>query len=214
MAFKYLTPLCLLTILSGCQNMTAPQGDFKQLNADANLKPLTLRLDAGKLSAYTGCNNAMGSYSVDKGELVVSQLASTMKACMPAAMERERSFSQFLQSRPALTMDGNTLTLRKENVVYQFELQPDLSNAETRLLYIAPERKTCSGVGKMECLQVRENPTDNWQLHYGEIEGFTPQPGVAYRVRVKEVKVDNPPADASAKRWVLDMVIEQHLVTE
>ncbi|RBH43745.1 hypothetical protein C3F00_038780, partial [Pseudomonas sp. MWU13-2860] len=44
--------------------------------------------------------------------------------------------------------------------------------------------------------------------------GFKPEPGIAYRLRLKEFKVANPPADASSIRWVLDMVVEQEVVSK
>ncbi|HEX5792041.1 MAG TPA: META and DUF4377 domain-containing protein, partial [Rheinheimera sp.] len=192
MPLKYVTPLvpslCLLTLLSACQQLQqVPQGQYQQLTTTANQKPLRLQLEDNRLSGFTGCNNAMGNYSLDKGELVVSQLASTMMACAPAAMQREQQFSQFLQQRPKITLDGKILTLSKDDTVYQFSLQPDLSNATSRLIYVAAERKSCVGVAPMQCLQVRNTPEEAWQLHYGEIEGFTPQPGTEYRLRIKEV---------------------------
>jgi hypothetical protein len=64
----------------------------------------------------------------------------------------------------------------------------------------------------MECLQIRENPTDPWQLYYGEITGFTHEPGIEYRLRILEDQVANPPAGASSKRWFLDLVVEQKVV--
>jgi len=108
--------------------------------------------------------------------------------------------------------DGDRLLLGKPGQQLVLQQQEDLSAAPTRLIYVAAERKPCSGVARMMCLQVRDEPSQPWQLHYGEIEGFQPEPGVAYRLRIKEVKVPNPPADAPARRWVLDMVVEQQLV--
>jgi hypothetical protein len=101
-----------------------------------------------------------------------------MMACSPEIMQREQQFSRLLQQRPRISVDGKILTLSKDDTVYQFSLQPDLSNASTRLIYVAPERKACTGVGKMQCLQVRDSASDDWQLHYDEIEGFTPEPGM------------------------------------
>ncbi|WP_417704539.1 DUF4377 domain-containing protein [Rheinheimera aquimaris] len=212
MPTKSLIPLCLLPLLVACQQPVSVQGEYTQLTTATAQKPLRLKLEDGRLSGFTGCNNAMGNYSLDRGELVVSQLASTMMACSPEIMQREQQFSQLLQQRPRVSIDGKILTLSKDDTVYQFSLQPDLSNASTRLIYVAPERKTCTGVGKMQCLQVRDSANDNWQLHYGEIEGFSPEPGIEYRVRIKELPVANPPADAPAKRWILDMIVEQKLV--
>ena len=198
--------------LAACQPAGLPSGQYLQLNPAEADKALRLQFEQDRLSGFTGCNRAMGGFSVDKGELVVSQLASTMMACSPEIMQREQQFSQLLQQRPRVSIDGKILTLSKDDTVYQFSLQPDLSNASTRLIYVAPERKTCTGVGKMQCLQVRDSANDNWQLHYGEIEGFSPEPGIEYRVRIKELPVANPPADAPAKRWILDMIVEQKLV--
>ncbi len=64
----------------------------------------------------------------------------------------------------------------------------------------------------MTCLQIRDKPGERWQLHYGGIEGFRPQPGIEYRLRIIEEKIANPPADASSIRWTLDQVVEQRVV--
>ena len=64
----------------------------------------------------------------------------------------------------------------------------------------------------MTCLQVREQESDPWQLHYSGIADFEPQPGIEYRLRIIEEKVKNPPADGSSIRWTLDQVIEQRVV--
>ena len=61
----------------------------------------------------------------------------------------------------------------------------------------------------MLCLQVRDSPDQPWRLQYGEIIGFTPEPGVEYRMRILEETGENPPADGSSKRWFLHLVVEQ-----
>ena len=76
-----------------------------------------------------------------------------------------------------------------------------------KTLFIAPERKPCTGVGPMQCLQVREAVDRPWQHFYSEIEGFTHEPGYAYELRVREETVMDPPADGSSLRWqLLDVV--------
>jgi len=74
---------------------------------------------------------------------------------------------------------------------------------------VAPERRPCTGVAPMQCLQVRERANQPWQHHYGDIEGFQFEPGTAYRLRISEIKVANPPADAPDRRWVLETIVEQ-----
>lgn len=83
------------------------------------------------------------------------------------------------------------------------------ASAVQKLVYVAAERAPCTGVAPMLCLQVRDSPDQPWRLHYGEIIGFTPEPGVEYRLRILEDTVENPPADGSSKRWFLDLVVEQ-----
>lgn len=214
MSYKTLITLCTLSVLTACsKSPTIPTGNYQQITEQASdIRPLSLSLqDGGKLSAFTGCNNAMGSYSVDKGSLKVSQLASTMMACFPDAMTLEQQFSAFLQDNPKVQFDNNTLTLTKNDTSYLFNLTPEAGPAVTKLVYVASERKTCTGVATQQCLQIRTERTDDWQLYYGEIEGFEPEPGVAYRLRIKEYDIENPPADAAAKKWVLDMVVEQSI---
>ena len=78
-----------------------------------------------------------------------------------------------------------------------------------KTLYVAPERRPCTGVAPMECLQVRESADRPWQYFYSEIEGFTFEPGYRYELRVREEKVANPPADGSSLRWTLVKVVSK-----
>jgi hypothetical protein len=78
-----------------------------------------------------------------------------------------------------------------------------------KTLFVAPDRKPCSGVAPMECLQVRTASELPWQYFYSEIEGFTHEPGYAYELRVLEQTVPNPPADGSSLRWRLVKVVSR-----
>lgn len=59
----------------------------------------------------------------------------------------------------------------------------------------------------MECLQVKIGAVKTWSHWYNSISGFTYEPGYTYRLRVLSEKVDNPPADASDKKYTLTKVI-------
>lgn len=76
------------------------------------------------------------------------------------------------------------------------------------ILNVAGQRAPCTGVAPTLCLQVRTQPGAAWELHYGEIEGFKWQSGTEYVIRVRELPVANPPADASSLRWVLQEVLD------
>jgi len=76
------------------------------------------------------------------------------------------------------------------------------------IVNVAGQRAPCTGVAPTLCLQVRTQPGAAWTLHYGDIEGFNWQSGTEYVIRVREVDVANPPADAPSRRWVLEEVLE------
>lgn len=181
-----------------------------------------LRLDfdkkRGSFSTDTMCNRATGSYRVKGTSIRLGgrggQFASTMMACPEPAMTFERRYVASLSAVRSWRIDGDRLVLRTvkgERLTYRAAHKP-AANAPRRFIYVSAETKPCSGVGRMMCLQVREKPGDRWQLHYGGIVDFDPEPGIEYRLRVIEEKVATPPADASSLRWTLDQVIEQHVV--
>ena len=43
---------------------------------------------------------------------------------------------------------------------------------EYKTLYVASYKKDCEGVASQSCYLVKENPEDEWELFYNEIEGF------------------------------------------
>jgi hypothetical protein len=76
------------------------------------------------------------------------------------------------------------------------------------IVNVAGQRAPCTGAAPMLCLQVRMQPGAAWQLHYFDIEGFDWQSGTEYVIRVREIPVADPPADAPSLRWVLQEVLE------
>jgi heat shock protein HslJ len=87
------------------------------------------------------------------------------------------------------------------------------SNAPVeKTLYIGPELADCVGVGPMQCMLVKENPDDEYQFFYSEIEGFTFEPGYTYELRVRVEPVANAPADASNLKYTLIEVVSQDAV--
>lgn len=80
----------------------------------------------------------------------------------------------------------------------------------TLVLWVAAEKRECMAVGPTECLQIRLDPNEDWQLFYGDIVGFEYQPGQVYQIEVSEVLVPEPPADAPDRQWVLRQIISTH----
>jgi heat shock protein HslJ len=210
MSLSRYSALISAALLAACA-ATTPQPDGRWKSAGDNEPPIELELKNGRLSVSGGCNRLFGTARVENGVLIVDQLASTMMACDAVSMARDRDLSLLLNSRPTVRQQDGHLLLAGPGKQLELRQQEDLSAAPTRLVYVAAERKPCSGVAPMQCLQVRDSKDAPWQLHYGEIEGFKPEPGIAYRLRIREVKVARPPADAPSVRWVLDQVLEQKL---
>jgi hypothetical protein len=80
---------------------------------------------------------------------------------------------------------------------------------EARTLYVAHFRVDCVGVAPMKCLQVRDTPEAEWRMFYDQIQGFDYEEGYDYELRVRTEQVDNPPADASSIRWILEEVVSK-----
>lgn len=85
----------------------------------------------------------------------------------------------------------------------------DAAQAEEVTLYVAPFTRECRGMVVMQCMQVKQRPQDDWQNFFDEIEGFTYEPGYAYRLRVLKRPVADPPADGSSVSWHLLEVQEK-----
>lgn len=74
---------------------------------------------------------------------------------------------------------------------------------DTVTMIVGPEKVECVGVAPMECLQIKYNENEEWQLFYDNIEGFTYEPGYVYELTVEKEAIANPPADGSSIRWLL-----------
>lgn len=83
------------------------------------------------------------------------------------------------------------------------------AQAQTLTLYINSTTQGCTGVAPMQCLQYKEQPTDNWQLLYAPIEGFSHEAGYIYTLRVQVKQVAHPPADGSSVRYILKKVLSK-----
>ncbi len=85
--------------------------------------------------------------------------------------------------------------------------------AEEVTWIVGPELAECVGVGPQTCMQIKENPEDEWQLFYDSIEGFEYEEGNEYVIRVLVEPVENPPADASSLSYTLIEVVAQEEVS-
>lgn len=81
--------------------------------------------------------------------------------------------------------------------------------SENKILYVDSMLVDCVGVGPMKCMKIREDPNASWQNFYDKIEGFDYTEGKLYKISVKVTDVENPPADASSKKYELIEILDQ-----
>lgn len=83
---------------------------------------LTINFNADGLGGSSGCNSYFGSYTVDGTNLSVSQVGSTMMACMEEGlMEQESQFLTMLQAAATFTLTADQLTIHtaEGNLIFQ-----------------------------------------------------------------------------------------------
>lgn len=186
--------------------------DHTKWRLDPEKGKATIQFQEGRYG-MKGCNQMSGPYKIEGNRIVAGQGISTMMACMPPQDQIDGILMALMEKNESFRIDGDALYLKSPGGEVRFTKEPLPSKqAVTKFIYIAPETKDCTGVAPMQCLQVRENPTDPWRLHYAGIVGFEHQPGIEYRLRIKEDKVAKPAADQSSIVWYLDLVVEQKVV--
>ena len=82
---------------------------------------VSLRLDQGRVTGFTGCNLMIGTYTT-QGPFVTFKLAGTLKACIEPAASIERAFLEALHGRVSHAMTADRLTLTgASGTVLEFE---------------------------------------------------------------------------------------------
>jgi heat shock protein HslJ len=71
----------------------------------------TLSFQDGRLSAFSGCNQANAAAYHVEGRLEVVALAATRRGCPEPLTTFEARFFKLLRSQPVYRVDGDTLTL-------------------------------------------------------------------------------------------------------
>ncbi|GHD61039.1 META and DUF4377 domain-containing protein [Jeongeupia chitinilytica] len=208
-----------MAMMAGAQARSMLDGDYRveRLVYDGTVqrfgddtKP-SVQIDGARISGFAGCNRFMGQIEYGNKPLKVGPLASTLMACIQnETATYEHAMHQVLNGAKSFSLANGKLVFSNDagNLISLVRAEAAAPAGVERVLEISPERKTCSGVGRMECLQVREPGAADWQLMYFGIEGFEPQPGVGYVVKVREERVENPPADAPNRKLILIETLE------
>lgn len=201
-------------------------------------RALQLNFDRERVAVARLCNALSASYRLQGEALQIGPVRGTLMACPDsAAMALEQQVGKRLPqasgwriAAPANAAAGTpVLTLAfADGGQWLLEGTPTDatrygSTGERMFIEVAPERVSCSHplMPQHQCLQVRSVEYDaqglktrvgEWQNWYGEIQGYTHQPGVRNVLRIQRYRANDEPADGSAYVHVLDMTVESEIV--
>lgn len=86
--------------------------------------------------------------------------------------------------------------------------EPLVSIDQVRL-FVGPELIDCQGIVAQKCMLVRQELNTGWRIFYDSIQGFIYESGYDYELLVRKEAIENPPADASSERYVLEAVVNK-----
>lgn len=95
------------------QTFKSTSVEGRELVAGTNV---TFDFDDNGVAVNAGCNTLLGTSEVASGALVVGTMAQTMMACTDDLMQQDAFLLEFLQAKPAITLDQGTITLVGQNV--------------------------------------------------------------------------------------------------
>jgi heat shock protein HslJ len=201
-----------------------PDGALKPIPEGDNGQSIVFEFNAGidsadgTVSGYSGCNRFTGRYGKTDTGMRFDRIAGTRMACATPGGEFETSLLKAMQApfttvatQPSAASPGKQIIWKtQDGDLLQFVEREGIGRRGAKLeagvektVYVDSQRVDCAGVAKQTCYRVRDNPDAPWTLWYGPIEGLDFEPGVAYKLRVRETRVINPPADGPSIRWQL-----------
>jgi heat shock protein HslJ len=194
--------------------------------------PFVLRFDGARVAVRGGCNLLSGAWRLSpQDRLEIGRMASTQKACEAPLMAADKAMAAALAAPLQARIEAGQAPMlhlvSAERQTLSFagrRTSKSLYGAPTRIfLEVAAQRVACTPALQppTTCLQVRERRFDDkglrvgepgpWQAFYGEIAGYSHQPGVSNVLRINRFKRPQTPADASAYVYELDLVVESRV---
>ncbi len=183
-----------------------------------------LDLESHRFSVRGSCNTFMGSVEIDGNDLFLierDRMATTLMACPEEAQLLDNRLIDFMTHKPKVVRNGSELYLvgsvGEETGSYYIPVTLDRGKYkdleartyEQTFIYVSHEKVACEEGSDEQCLQIREDKLDPWEVYRGTIKGFKPQENVDYRLRLKEYTDEE-----GEKEWVLDMIVEQAIVDQ
>lgn len=127
------------------QDLPGPQSA-----ALAQLKrPVTVRLESGRLTGFAGCNNFTGSYQLDGDRVTIGPVASTQMACPEPGSSVENAFHAALAGTLRYVVDGDSLTATAASgatLRFTREPPPQLAGVDWKVTGFNNDRHAVVGV--------------------------------------------------------------------
>ena len=82
------------------------------------------RFERGRVTGFSGCNNLMGSYTLDGNRLALGPLAGTMMACPEPGSSIENAFKAAFAGTLRYAITGDRLSLTSEGGATLIEKEP------------------------------------------------------------------------------------------
>lgn len=202
--------------------------EWQLVSPKAEGKAPTLRFDEGKISGFAGCNRFILSQQDGK-----NQVATTRMLCPPPMMRTEQGFLKLLSAPFRILPDGKAqhLTLKGEGGEYRFERfvsQPENSGKmdavrpmsplaapiaplpDNGLAYRYVRVGACGDAAA--CLEARAGEDQPWARLAGGIDGFKPEAGVTYYLKLRGAPQLAGPGQGPV-RWTLERVVFSETAT-
>ncbi|WP_228401596.1 DUF4377 domain-containing protein [Chryseobacterium sp. PMSZPI] len=179
------------------------------------------------LFAMTQCTTMTGTSSADEKTFIVGPQTADCTGvapmkCLQVKEKTSENWTNFYSNIEGFTYEPGyeyVLKVKTEKIAnppadassIKYTLVKQVSKikkqgtaANEKTIIVGAQTVDCSaGAGRMKCMQVKENASENWTNFYSNIEGFTYEPGYEYVLKVKTEKIANPPADASSIKYTL-----------
>jgi heat shock protein HslJ len=112
-------------------------------------RPVTMRLESGRLAGFSGCNNFTGGYRPGDDGLAIGPVASTQMACPEPGSSIESAFQSALSGTWRYTMDGDALavtTASGATLRFRREPPPQLAGVDWKVTSFNNNRHAVVGV--------------------------------------------------------------------
>ncbi|QNM15696.1 MULTISPECIES: META domain-containing protein [Fusobacterium] len=122
--------LGMVFFMFGCSSLKSNSGEMKKEESISSLyskeytlenSDITINFEKDRLYGFSGVNRYMGNYTVDKDNIKIENLGSTMMLGESQKMEEETKYLKDLSEVNKFIIEGNKLILTDGKVTLKFQ---------------------------------------------------------------------------------------------